>query len=589
MPQYSIANSKSIAVTIFHRTAVCSKTMSNHLKLSLQELLSSDCLSTCTLSLSKSNNNNIPVIEDLQCLNASKLSLLLVQTAVKWFHNKGRYCNNDNDDDDDDGVGSIDFTSLRLDNFIVKLTCEEIDSVAVDGDDDDDAVVNENNRNTVPLDYNAEPNFDDADLTMLSQSLFEEEDPAIENGVETREEDSVIIVKRGEMSSVSYDRDTFDIINAANRLEKVVWTLLGMEIHINDKRKEVGRDDCMSKLLRFVAKLICKIFTPKSTYNQELESVFNKLLTLNDQRPRISNGDGLSNGHNNDRCKQRRKGQSLFSELVDCGDYPISVCRLLSDMIGTDDGGMTDSSYNTSLEEVMDDLEQMSSHPSLFLDNPRDGFFSSPLHFDRGCYGRENEVDTILGVAIRLEESRVSQRSSSGCIEAILISGKAGSGKSYLVQNVVTCLDSRGWITLQSKFGIGLEHESRDAVTCIFDKLVSTLIKMRDGDNDEDIQYSQKAVVSISDALDKDGLASLATLIPRIKELVNDSDGITNEENSDSGGGAESETSHSYWRLVLLLSSLLGAVLSLGKRATHKYELYVDHLHLNFASFIATT
>ena len=282
--------------------------------------------------------------------------------------------------------------------------------------------------------------------------------------------------------------------------------------------------------------------------------------------------------------KAKAQRTILFSELVDCGDYPISVCRLLSDMIGTDDGGMTDSPC-ISLEEVMDDLEQMSSHPSLFLDNPIDGFFSSPLRFDRGCYGRENEVDTILGVAIRLEEGKVSQPSSSDCIEAILISGKAGCGKSYLVQNVVTCLDSRGWITLQSKFDSRLEHESRNTVTSIFDKLVQTLIKMRDGGDDEDVQYSRNAAISISDALDKDGLASLVTLIPRIKELVDDSNGITNEENSDSGGGAESETSHSYWRLVLLLSSLLGAVLSLGKRATQHTSMicmsiiYISTLH----------
>ena len=60
-------------------------------------------------------------------------------------------------------------------------------------------------------------------------------------------------------------------------------------------------------------------------------------------------------------------------------------------------------------------------------------------------------------------------------------------------------------------------------------------------------------------------MSSLASFIPRIQDLVRD-DITTNEDHRDCEAAAESDEKFSSWRLVFLLSSLLGALVSLGKQ-----------------------
>ena len=158
-----------------------------------------------------------------------------------------------------------------------------------------------------------------------------------------------------------------------------------------------------------------------------------------------------------------KEKKSLFSEVVKRG-YPISICRLLSDMIDIGSDGMADSPY-TTLDDVVHDLLQMSTDPELFLYNPEEGF-SSNLRFGVGCYGRESEVASILGLASKLDESNTEKDPASSSpsssvddgMQAIFASGIAGSGKSFLAHTAAKCLEIRGrsscWIVLGAKFEI---------------------------------------------------------------------------------------------------------------------------------------
>ena len=288
-----------------------------------------------------------------------------------------------------------------------------------------------------------------------------------------------------------------------------------------------------------------------------------------------------------------KEEKSLFSEPIERG-YPISICRLLSDMIDIGSDGMANSPY-TTLDDVVHDLLQMSTDPELFLYNPEEGF-SSNLRFGVGCYGRESQVASILGLASKLEESNTEQDPASSSpsssvddgMQTIFVSGIAGSGKSFLAHTAAKCLEIRGrsssWIVLGAKFEMANQHESRNVVSSVFDTLVTDLMKMRDGGVKEDIEYSQRATKAISDSLDRNDMSSLASFIPRIQDLVRD-DITTDEDHRDCEAATESDEKFSSWRLVFLLSSLLGALVSLGKQEI-KYPLLLSYCLISCSDLV---
>ena len=551
--------------------------MNGGISISLQELIKSNCLSTCTFSCHNRHHNHVNS-KDLQCLNACKLSLLLVQTVARYGNDEG-----------------IDyFSTLALNNFILTLHNEELGNIEVVGDEEED---DDDYDDTLPLDFKSEPTFDENDETTLDilSELFTDDAHAttggtnnndVQNGqnenehIVTRRRSSLISHASSQMSS--HDKDKFDIILRANGHE-VHWTLVGMEIRVHDKNEE-KKSELLSthdppeiSMLQIIGKLICQIFSHQYNNKQAtLPSIFKRLSIVGQSvYYQYNNGDNeleqqCNNGDNEleQRTKRVHKEESLFSELIDNG-YPVSICRLLSDMIDIGINGKADSPF-TTLEDVITDLEQMSTYPELFLYNPEDSF-SSNLRFGVGCYGRESQVASILGVASKLEGNNIQGSSPPDGLEAIFISGIAGSGKSFLAHKTAECLEksSSSWIVIGAKFEMGLEHKSRDVVCSVFDTLVTNLLTMRDGNIEEDIQYCHRASKAISDLLDRDDITSLASVIPRIQDLLGD--GTFDEDHSDSKA-AGSDDKCSYWRLVFLLSSLLGALVSLDRKILVYYD-----------------
>jgi predicted ATPase len=101
---------------------------------------------------------------------------------------------------------------------------------------------------------------------------------------------------------------------------------------------------------------------------------------------------------------------------------------------------------------------------------------------------------------------------------------------------------------------------------------------MQDGGNEEEVAYSHCAARAISDALGSDSLALLANFLPSIKDLFGDIDGARIDTTADSDKGS------SFWQLVFLLSSLLGAVLLSGDR---HILLYYDDIQNSVSSTLA--
>jgi len=320
---------------------------------------------------------------------------------------------------------------------------------------------------------------------------------------------------------------------------------------------------------------------------------------------------------------------SLFTNLVERGDIPISICRLLADVLDASSGRDTTanningellqplaSSSNInpahpSLTQIIADLEQMSTHPHLFLyDQPAEFFASGALHFGQRCYGRDEETKRVFEISTRLENQKLSAvenspislldgmdipsssssfvasdnnnggqrvaRASNGSstsesesrAEAVFVSGVAGSGKSNFVQDVERILTANAnkssspshprWMVAKVKFKREMEHNSREIVSSLFEKLVGDIVRMKGSHDESDVDYHRKVVEIMSNNLDyARQMSSLVDFIPSLKELTPSID----KEASSMLAGSEV----SLWQLVFLLSKLMGSILSLGR------------------------
>jgi len=87
--------------------------------------------------------------------------------------------------------------------------------------------------------------------------------------------------------------------------------------------------------------------------------------------------------------------------------------------------GKADSPF-ASFEEVIDDLEQMSLYPQVFLyDAGKCLSLSSSLLFGQRHYGRVSEVTKILEISTMMEQS-AKDGCDDGSAEIVYISGIAG-------------------------------------------------------------------------------------------------------------------------------------------------------------------
>ena len=370
---------------------------------------------------------------------------------------------------------------------------------------------------------------------------------------------------------------------------------------------------------------------------------------------------------------------------VESGKYPISICRLLSDMVGSTD--------SISLEDIIEELELMVNTPELYLYNQSQHFYvttTDKFKIGQGYYGRVEELTTILKIsthisikafhfrygigglerrnkgsgdndellepigieeeAIGLEDSAkwlresitlndhiyggldlsnipeqqelITSNSSSGykgvkknkkrwearvtigkilktlgtfdtpeqaaqiyaravCYlkqneqekagksekggdgtavsqsDVVFVSGSAGSGKSKFVKFVGDYLENTGWLVVRIKFKQGLERESQEILSSLFDTLIINLISMKNGSNESDRIYSERATSAVCNALDHSSLANLNAFVPSLQLLIPDI-------NTSTTHSTEANVM-SHWQLVYLLSAFIGSIVRLDR------------------------
>ena len=248
---------------------------------------------------------------------------------------------------------------------------------------------------------------------------------------------------------------------------------------------------------------------------------------------------------------------STFSTI--CTNYPtlpISVCRLIADVMEGSNGGvaLTKTSF-TSLEEVLEDLKRMMFEPDVFLYN-----LSEPrINFGSRLYGRETEISAILSIA-----DGISSKQGSGALEIISVQGYSGSGKSFLVNQIGRYLSTKGWIFLGGKVD-RLRHG--DAA---FSMIISALehyfvsmesMKLRESD---DSRYCNQVATKITEALGPVGVDSLSRVIPGLNRLVGTEE-VTNISHQNNVVRTGEDSAVYEARIESLLLALVDAILSVGR------------------------
>mmetsp|Transcript_29350 Transcript_29350/g.63181 ORF Transcript_29350/g.63181 Transcript_29350/m.63181 type:complete len:1300 (-) Transcript_29350:155-4054(-) len=317
-----------------------------------------------------------------------------------------------------------------------------------------------------------------------------------------------------------------DELNAIASTDDNQWKLvdMGMKYFDNAQISSESEEGTSGTILQSLGNLLHAIFSPKDALVPEA------------QDPNGFLGEEIETAQGGG--KRRSANKSLFHQLIQNG-LPISVCRLLSDLI---DGGANSDHSEISVDHVIQDLEQMTSLPDLFLYDPDDEFFASTIHFGQKFYGRLNELAKLL------EITTVTNVGQPG-LETIFVSGLPGSGKTHLVDAVRNFVSNIGFMVLTAKFKRGMEYSSKEIVTTLMDEMVSNIVRMKESGNDADVDYSRRVARAITGALDEVSLSTLVDFVPNIQSLIPQ---VTKKE----GLGC------THWQLIFLLSKLLRSVLS---------------------------
>lgn len=259
--------------------------------------------------------------------------------------------------------------------------------------------------------------------------------------------------------------------------------------------------------------------------------------------------------------------QNLLSRLIDTELFPMAVCRLLSDLLDVDRNCKTNSPF-VSVEDVIQDLEQMISMPTIFLHDPQ-GLLKSPMLFGHVVYGRKEQIAAFIDVAAQMDQP---DGESPNTIEAVFVSGLAGSGKSALVQTVRDRLCRSGWTAVKAKFERSSEHTSRAILMGMFDEIISNLLEGGDGSPSRD-DTAQRVSKSLLAELGQDGVSQVAHALPSIQLLFDDTSRCRNTSLETDMGTRLDSAQLSNWQLIYSLTKLLEAVLE-----SNRYIIICDDL-----------
>ena len=228
---------------------------------------------------------------------------------------------------------------------------------------------------------------------------------------------------------------------------------------------------------------------------------------------------------------------------------PLSLCHFITDLFYSSRSAIeeedciqskTSDSFFTSLRDVQLELKQMIDSPEAYLY----GTITSRWDIVFGnnhMFGREAELKQLKDVVDNTEKNK----------ELVLISGRAGTGKTRLVNEIRKTLLSKGWIFLRCKFGKTVNSRSVSVIAFGIDIFFSC--EMCGSTAVEKVYNRLLHLIGV------DGINYLSQHMPGLRRLVNKK---KNKENSMNDGTTSMLTENSD---LYLFSSLLDTISSISR------------------------
>jgi hypothetical protein len=160
-----------------------------------------------------------------------------------------------------------------------------------------------------------------------------------------------------------YDSDYCSTSTASATVGTLKTSIL-TEVEIISPLRIDGRQSTPQELseMQILGKILYLALSLDQAYPIDLSSVL--LCSTIPNKP--SNGSPM-----NPTKKERVTDDSVLSRLIENKTLPVSICRLLSDLIDSGPAGKADSPID-NVNEVIQELEQMITHPTQLLhDSPR--------------------------------------------------------------------------------------------------------------------------------------------------------------------------------------------------------------------------
>jgi predicted ATPase len=225
-------------------------------------------------------------------------------------------------------------------------------------------------------------------------------------------------------------------------------------------------------------------------------------------------------------------------------------------MLDCTNGEFTGSEAYRSMSDVLIDLQLMLDQPATFLrDIDLEKLFSTDeLDFSETMFGRETELSILRSVY---------QRSlSSGQKELALITGPAGSGKSYLSHRFGDDVRASGGVFLSAKFDQLKQARPLSALTSAFNDYCEAL--SRDGGS----EGAKSFVSQLRSRLRNDDVFYLTQMIPSLANVLHQ-EGVLGLE-------AGNDCVNAQQRLQFLLCQFVEAM---TESTTVSIAVHLDDLH----------
>lgn len=204
------------------------------------------------------------------------------------------------------------------------------------------------------------------------------------------------------------------------------------------------------------------------------------------------------------------KNSAISSELLKMKKIPCPLCDLVASMLDCVNGGFSDSETYRSMSDVLVDLQLMLDKPAIFLRGiDLDKVSSNELHFSDSMFGRETKLSVVTNAYKR-------SLLSSDEKELAVVTGPAGSGKSFLSQRFGDYVTASGGLFLSAKFDQLKQSRPLSALASAFNDYCVMLSRGDGGDNGAASLASEMRV-----KLRDDDIFHLTRIIPSLVNILN--------------------------------------------------------------------